>query len=465
LKFGRIRAKIGRIPRKQGYFMGLQDKKLAVLHQLGQETQSIGLQRLLANLGTGYAERSVRRWLAELHAEGLVEKIGNKRNTRYKVILRSCFGLESAHTIEQVRRPLYERSPVAYNDHWFETYQPDSTFYIPIDLRSQLHRAGKRASAADPAGTYAHQIFNRLLIDLSYNSSRLEGNTYSLLDTQRLVLEGRGAEGKLDEEKIMILNHKEAIRYLVDSMPRLQITLQTICTLHYLLAEGLVEARYAGKIRDYGVRVGGSTYIPFEDKKQLQIRFEHIIKKASLIKDPYEQSLFLLVHISYLQAFVDVNKRTARLCANISLVKNNLVPLSFNDIDRDDYNSAMLAVYELQDIRPILDLYLFSYMRTCVMYDATVKSIGLDEIRVRYRQQRRVIIREIILNKLVGKSMQEYIREQTEKIINKSEQAAFLEDVLEDLKEIDENRIAGLGITTDQLKIWKVLCLKNTTNL
>lgn len=435
--------------------MGLRDKKLAVLHQLGQETQPISLHRLLAKLGVGYAERSVRRWLAEYYAEGLIEKIGNKRNTQYKVILGSCFGLDSTQIIERVRRPLYERSPVAYNDDWFETYQPNNTFYIPADLRSQLHRAGKRANSADPAGTYAHQIFNRLLIDLSYNSSRLEGNTYSLLDTQRLVIEGKGVEGKLDAEKIMILNHKEAIHYLVDSAPRLQITLQTICTLHYLLSDGLIETHYAGKIRDFGVRIGYSTYIPFEDQKQLQIRLERITEKASLIENPYEQSLFLLIHISYLQAFIDVNKCTARLSTNIPLIKNNLVPLSFNDVNRDDYNSAMLAVYELQNIRPILDLYLFSYMRTCVLYDATIKSIGLDELRVRYRQQRRALIREIILNGLTDKVLQEYIATQTKERIEKNDQAAFLEDVLEDLKELDDSRIVGMGITLNQLKTWK----------
>lgn len=366
------------------------------------------------------------------------------------------FGSASAQIIERVRGPIYERQPAEYNDHWFETYQPNITFYIPTDLRLKLHKTGKRSSNEEPAGTYAHQIYNRLLIDLSYNSSRLEGNTYSLLDTQRLVLEGASAEGKLDEEKIMILNHKEAIRYLVDSAPRLEITPQTICTLHYLLSDGLVEARYAGKIRDYGVRIGGSTYVPLENQKQLQIRLERIAEKASLIKDPHEQSLFLLIHISYLQGFVDVNKRTARLSTNIPLIKNNLVPLSFNDIDRDDYNSAMLAVYELLDVRPILDLYLFSYLRTCSRYDSTVKSVGFDEIRVRYRQQRRQLIHDVILKKLKGIVMQEYIAAQTAKLIEKNDQAAFLEDTLEDLKEINENRIAGLGITVEELKAWKI---------
>jgi hypothetical protein len=121
----------------------------------------------------------------------------------------------------------------------------------------------------------------------------------------------------------------------------------------------------------------------------LQSRFNRIIEKAALIENSYEQSLFLLVHITYLQAFSDVNKRTARLCANIPLVKSNVVPLSFNDVEREDYTSAVIAIYELQEIRLLLDLYLFSYMRTCAMYDSTVKAMGIDEVRVRYRQQRR----------------------------------------------------------------------------
>ena len=443
--------------------MNSKDKKLAVLHQLSQESDPISLLHLLEKLGMGYVERSVRRWLTEMVNDGLVEKIGHKRGTRYQVIHRAkrdigktgnCFGSTSIKVVEQVRRPIYERSPIAYDDHWFDMYQPNVTFYIPLDLRIQLQKAGQRSKKEDPAGTYAHQIFNRLLIDLSYNSSRLEGNTYSLLDTQRLLLEGASAEGKLDEEKIMILNHKEAIRFMVDNAPKLDVTEQTICTIHYLLSDGLLEARYAGKVRDHAVRIGGSTYIPFEDKKQLQIHLNRIIEKAASIENPFEQSLFLLAHITYLQGFSDVNKRTARLCANIPLIKNNLVPLSFNDVEREDYTSAVIAIYELQDIRPLLDLYLFSYMRTCAMYDSTIKAIGFDEIRVRYRQQRRALIRDVILNKLAGEIIKDYISAQTLKMIKEEDRVSFFEDVMEDLQEIDQNRIAGLGITPEQLNVW-----------
>ena len=365
-----------------------------------------------------------------------------------------CFGPESEKVLKEVRRPLFERIPVGYSDAWFDAYQPNTTFYIPLDLRLQLHKAGKRSRLDDPAGTYAHQIYNRLLIDLSYNSSRLEGNTYSLLDTQKLILEGAGAEGKLEEEKIMILNHKEAIRYLVDSAPKLKMTTQTLCTLHYLLSDGLVESSYAGKVRDHTVRIGGSTYIPFEDPKQLQVRLERITQKAALIEDPFEQSLFLLIHISYLQPFSDVNKRTARLSANIPQIKGNLVPLSFNDVEREDYTSAIIAIYELQDVRPLLDLYVFSYLRTCAMYDSTIKAMGFDEIRVRYRGQRRELLRNIILHEITEKEIPAYIQANFPLAVKKEEKKAFIEDLLEDIKDMDENRIAGLGVTQDQLQIW-----------
>ena len=375
--------------------MRSRDKKLAVLHQLSQESEPISLKPLLKKPGKGFVERSVRRWLTQMIGEGLVEKQGQKRGTRYRVIqrlqrdtetVRSCFGVESEKILQQLKRPLYERAPVTYSDEWFESYRPNRTFYIPSQLRAELHKAGKRSSQQEPAGTYARHIFNRLLIDLSYNSSRLEGNTYSLLDTRKLLLEGASAKGKLDDERVMILNHKEAIRYLVDHAQKLEVNKETIYTLHYLLADGLVDIHLLGKIRNYGVRIGSSTYIPFEDPKEIQVHFDRIVEKAAAIEDPYEQSLFLLIHISYLQPFVDVNKRTSRLSANIPLIKNNLVPLSFNDVERSDYILAVIAVYELQNVRPMLDVYMFSYMRTCALYEIDanhVAGLGLTPVELK----------------------------------------------------------------------------------
>lgn len=436
------------------------------MRQLEQEPSAISLPDLLRKLGHSFKERSVRRWLNALVEEGVVEKKGQKKGTKYSIPKRSeegrvsttCFSSTSQEIIAFLRKPLFERHPLAYNEQWFDSYQPNKDFYLPTSLRQQLLKAGQRAHAHDPAGTYAHQIFNRLLIDLSYNSSRLEGNTYSLLDTERLLLQGNDAEGKLDEEKIMILNHKEAIRYLVDNASKLEINHHVICTLHFLLADGLMEPTDAGKVRRHRVRVGGSVYMPFEDPKRLEQQLEKITFKAAAIKDPFEQSFFLLVHISYLQAFADVNKRTARLAANIALIKNNLVPLAFNDIATADYMSAMIAIYELQNVRPLVDLYIYSYLRTCTAYDATIHAMGFDAVRVRYRQERRSLIREIILSHKTGKALAQYIQHETTQLIPQIDQQSFIEDLHEDLHLIDESRLAGLGITPEQLKQWISNC-------
>lgn len=443
--------------------MSLRDNKMAVLRQLSLESEPINLPDLVNKLGEDFKERSVRRWLNLLILEGSVKKIGQKRGTKYFAVGRteeingtisSCFSSASLKAIEAIRVPLFERQPVTYAENWFESYKPNVSYYLEGRIREQLLASGQRTSREEPAGTYAHQIFNRLIIDLSYNSSRLEGNTYSLLDTERLLLHGDRIEGKLDQEKIMILNHKEAIRYLVDNAHRLEINRNVICTLHYLLSDGLIDSSESGKVRKQSVRIGGSTYIPFDQPRRIELQLEKIASKAAQILDPFEQSIFLLIHISYLQAFIDVNKRTARLSANISLIKNNLVPLAFSDVRIDDYMSAMIAIYELQDVQPLVDLYVFSYLRTCAAYDSTIKAIGFDEIRVRYRQQRKKIIRDIISQNLTSDSVHKYLKKETNRLISVNDRDPFIEDVLEDLEQIDESRLPGLGITPEQLNQW-----------
>jgi len=447
--------------------MSLRDNKMAVLRQLGLESEPIGLPEFMLKLGEGFKERSVRRWLHLLVEEGAVCKIGQKRGTKYIIkgrsekTLSNCFSSASLKVIEMVKRPLFDRLPVAYVEVWFDSYQPNSSYYLSEALRQQLQVFGERANGQDPAGTYAHQIFNRLLIDLSYNSSRLEGNTYSFLDTERLLLHGNIAEGKLDEDKVMILNHKEAIRYLVDNASKIKVSRNVICTLHFLLSDGLVKGAEAGKVRKQGVRIGGSTYIPFEDSRRLERQLEKIAHKAAQIRDPYEQSIFLLIHISYLQAFADVNKRTARLSANISLIRGNLVPLAFSDVSVEDYMSAMIVVYELQDVRPLVDLYVYSYLRTCAAYDSTVKAMGFDEVRVRYRKERRDVVREIILQRLTGVELRQHVEIMADRLISTSHHNAFVEDVIEDLEQIDESRLVGLGVAPDQLSNWLQLKSEN----
>lgn len=440
-----------------------------VLSFLKNKSDFYSLPQLLDELPLSPSPRSLRRTLSRLVEKGEVIKEGITKNARYRALSRefkaesnqhlSKFGAfyskESVEVLEKLNRPLFERTPVSYHFDWVDAYQPNITRYIPFEIIQDLSNQGKRENKDHPAGTYAHQIFPRLLIDLSYNSSRLEGNTYSPLDTERLLMRGITAEGKLDAEKVMLLNHKEAIRYLIDTASHHPLSTQMLCTIHYLLSDGLVEPECSGRVRKGSVRVGGSTYIPLEEPQVLERQLEKITEIARQIDNPFEQSFFLLVHISYLQAFIDVNKRTARLCANIPLITNNCVPLSFNDVGVSDYVAAMIAVYELNATTPLVDLYKYTYARSCAVFSAISDSLGYDEVRVKYRLQRRAVTREIILRSLGKNDSLKFAKNEAEKFIQADHVDSFIEDVMDDLELMDAGRLVGLGVTTEELLRWK----------
>lgn len=439
-------------------------KKMAVLAMLQQLDRPIDLPTLLEKLGPGYVERTVRRWLNELVTAGLADKYGQKKGTRYQAHIdkecssnfeqKSIFSLASQESLNYVQQPIFKRQPVSYREEWLNAYIPNQTNYLSTKHKQVLFELGSRLPANEPAGTYIHKIYNRLLIDLSYHSSRLEGNTYSLIETERLIIEGQFASGKLDLEGVMILNHKEAIRYLIDNAHRLQIVSEEIYTLHYLLSDGLVLTKQSGQVRDHGVRIGGSTYIPIESPIKMKRQIEVICQKAREIGNPFEQSLFLLVHLAYLQAFTDVNKRTSRLAANIPLIRQNLIPLSFSAVSKDDYIAAMLAIYELNKVQPLIDLYCYSYQYTCQEYKVTAQSLGFDEIRLRYRQKRRDVLRQIILAQLIEPALTECILQYSQMHIPPEDRQAFIEDVQEDIQHISPQRIVGMGVTDSELQSW-----------
>ncbi len=252
----------------------------------------------------------------------------------------------------------------------------------------------------------------------------------------------------------MILNHKEAIRYLVENIQTLTLSSKAIKTVHFLLASDLISEQDVGKVRSHGVRVSSCAYLPLENPKQIEKQLDVICKKAIRIKNPYEQSFFLLLHLSYLQAFADVNKRCTRLIANIPLLKHNIVPLSFNDIEQDDYIYALMTFYEMGDYLPMAELYKYTYLRTCHAYDATVESMGFDKVKVLYRTQRRGMVRHIVTHKLKKKTLDAYVQEQAQ-AIPQQHRDLFVEDVHEDLRYLSPERIAGLGITLAELSAWK----------
>ena len=447
---------------------------------LGRNPEGLARGQISGKLNFTIHDKTLQRRLTALVEQSRITKEGEKKATRYfpaHVILETTkghirdnlertkgylrdnnvkiFSLASRKTLEFLEIPLHSRGKVSYNRDFLDNYVPNQTVYVPKKTRSALFQQGKRFDKRLAAGTYARQICQRLLIDLSYNSSRLEGNTYSRLDTQKLVEEGVMAEGKVHEETVMIMNHKEAILFLVENAQDIELNSLTIRNLHYLLSQDLLANPDAcGNIRTLEVHIGQSTYKPLANPHILKELFELVLQKAKKIKNPFEQGFFLLIHLSYLQAFADVNKRTSRLSCNIPFIKNNLCPLSFTDVSRDNYTAALLAIYEKNKVQPMLELFAWAYSRSCELYGVVKESLGeIDAFRIQYRQQRKAVMGQIIRQGLHGTEAEQFImaycRKQNIEDIDK-----FAAMTLADLGSLHAGAIIGLGITEAQFNIW-----------
>lgn len=424
----------------------------------------------------GVPDRTLRNWLSDLVKEGAIESRGEQKGRRYRLrpgsisgtatsgtsgsaqltVTHEIFSSESLALVRRIEAPIYTRAPATYREEWLQSYVPNESAYLTLKQREELAALGERDPIYGRARTYIKKIYDRLLIDFSFNSARLEGNTYTLADTERLLLQGTAALGKPDAERIMILNHKEAIAYLVQRVDTLEADETTIRTLHYLLADSLVAAGAAGQIRDESIRVSGTTYAPLEGRERLTRLLLGLLEKARAIIDPFEQSFFLLAHISYLQAFVDVNKRTARLASIIPLIKGDYVPQSFVEMDQDSYLKATIVVYELNEVEPLADVYAWSYRRSCQRYDTTAQVIGFDEISAIYRPQRRALVTNLVRAKVPPDKVADWITTNFPvAIVEPQHREKFISDVLAELEHLDASRIGGLGITRQELETWQ----------
>jgi hypothetical protein len=364
---------------------------------------------------------------------------------------------QAADIQELVTRPIAARSPVSYTRDWLEGYRPNHTQYLPDAVRKQLRALGQVEEEQYPAGTFARQIFARLLVDLSWNSSRLEGNTYSFLDTERLIQWGDTPEGKDLKETQMILNHKAAIEFLINSAKEIGINRYTILNLHTLLSDNLMpDPAFCGRLRVYPVGIAHSTYIPLAIPQVIQECFDLILEKAGLIQDPFEQAFFLMVHIPYLQAFEDVNKRTSRLAANIPFIRHNLRPLSFVDVPEHLYINGLLGIYELNRIELLRDVFIWAYERSCARYATTRQSLGdPDPFRLRYREQIMLAVREIVELCLNRDEALEAIKRQAEAGVLPQDRTHFAQLIEKEISSLHEGNIARYQIRPSQYAKWK----------
>lgn len=355
-----------------------------------------------------------------------------------------------------IRRPVSARTPVGYHRDWLDSYRPGVTWYLPAPLREHLRQIGTPPGAERPVGTFARDILTYLTVDLAWASSHLEGNTYSLLDTQRLLEFGLRAEGKDADEADMILNHKRAIDLLMREDPPIAIDAFSIRSLHAALSENLMDdPAQEGRLREGFVGIGRSVYQPIGIPQVIEECFTNLVATAARIPDPFEASFFLLVHLPYLQPFHDVNKRTSRLAANIPLVTRNLCPLAFVDVPRETYLEGLLAVYELRRVELLRDVFEWAYERSCERYLVIREAVPRpDAIRQRYRRQFDEVLVETVQR---GDAPQRSALRQWADThgIPAEDRDAFAEKALQLLLALNDASAAKLWIRAGEFEQWR----------
>lgn len=421
------------------------------------------------------ARRSLQRWLALLVAERKLRQHGTGRGVRYRLPesdsrteterpravaatpAELAVSREAEEVRQAVRRPVIHRTPVGYRVDFLGDYTPNRTFYLPASMRDHLVKIGSPNEQGLPAGTRARQILDRLLIDLSWNSSRLEGNTYSLLETERLLRIGAATEGRDARETQMILNHKRAIELLVQDAAQIGFNRYTILNLHAVLADNLfANPAAAGRLREIAVGIDGSVFHPMEGPQRIEETFDLFLRKAGKIRDPFEQAFFAMVHLPYLQPFEDVNKRVSRLAANIPFIRLNLCPVSFVDVPQRDYVDGLLGVYELNRLELLRDVFVWAYERSAARYSAIRQTLGEpDPFRLRHRQLLGEVVAQVVRGGLKKDAAAKFVRKQSGQLQDSGEAVRFAEMAESELLCLHEGNFARYQIRPSEFRAWK----------
>lgn len=453
------------------------DEISALTAALANHPHGASLEQIIEGARLNVSERTVIRRLSAMVADGTVRKTGASRATRYSLVVSAPAALRlrksepppsqpdlfvplskaGGEVMKLISKPLSARKPVAYNRDFLEGYRPNKSAYLSQQEHRRLHEIGRTNTPDEPAGTHAQRVLGRLLIDLSWNSSRLEGNTYSLLDTERLIEEGEAAEGKAPLDAQMILNHKAAIEFLVQSASEIGFNRYTILNLHALLSENLLpDSSASGRIRSIPVTIGGSVYHPPEVPQVLEECFDQILATASQIRDPFEQAFFVMVQLPYLQPFEDVNKRVSRLAANIPFIQGNLSPLSFVDVPDATYTKGVLGVYELNRIELLKDVFLWAYERSAARYAAIRQTLGEpDPFRLKYRSALKELVSDVVNSPMNKKDAARHIAGWAADTISRTDSARFVEVVETELLSLHEGNFARYQIKPSAFAAWK----------
>lgn len=335
----------------------LNERQNVILNFIENEkTVSIGqiLKHVQKNVGE-VTRITISRDLEKLLNSNLIERRGkSKRTVTYKV--SSQYSTLKRINLEEYfyKEPDQRRIRETFNFDVFKQLENIFTNEEEQEL-SRLNKIYREKIENISADALKKEI-ERLNIDFSWKSSKIEGNTYTLLETEQLIKNQKEAVGHSKEEAVMILNHKKALEYIGDNREEFQrITIEKIENVHALATAGLDVTK---GLRETLVGIIGTSYKPIDNKSQIKEALEKTCQLVNEIENPFEKAVVLILLISYIQPFVDGNKRTSRLSGNVILQSFDCCPLSYRSIDDGEYKKAVLLFYEQNNVSYFKELFL-----------------------------------------------------------------------------------------------------------
>lgn len=291
---------------------------------------------------------TLNRELAALVAGHYLMKTGKGRATSYKITpaYKIFAPVDTSEYFEQ--EPDTRQAQTGFNEDILSILTDVQLFSPEEQDRLERLRQEYQENISDYPATLFQKELERLTIELSWKSSQIEGNTYSLLETERLFKEKEEAQGKPKEDATMLLNHKDALDYLLahKNIAR-TINLRFLEEVHSLLIKDMGVGR---NIRSRTVGITGTAYKPLDNQYQIKEAVERMCDTINARDNGFEKALLAVALISYIQPFEDGNKRTGRMVSNALLIEEGICPLSYRSVDSIDYKKAMLLFYEQNNL-------------------------------------------------------------------------------------------------------------------
>ncbi len=322
-----------------------------------KKNQDLSSKQIHEQVLSNNSYATTKRILQQLLAQNYIVSSGNSKATKYN--LSPAYMVISPESIYQYfKKEIDEREVIEqFNFKLIHEILPKINLFNQAEETklNQLQETYRQNISQLPASVYKKE-FERLAIDLSWKSSQIEGNTYSLLETEKLLKDKETASGKTKDEAIMLLNHKDALDFIIVHPDYVHpISVACIENIHHLLVK---ELDIDKNIRKSRVGISGTNYRPLDNTFQLKEALEAMCSLINTKESIFEKSLLALALISYIQPFTDGNKRTARIISNALLIHHQYCPISFRTVDSVEYKMALLLFYEQNNISVFKEMYI-----------------------------------------------------------------------------------------------------------